>query len=58
MTHRLLAGLVVALLGLWLLARVAVALLPWSFALALWIGLGGVGVLLVLVCLGCLEHED
>ncbi len=58
MTLRVLCALLIAGLGLWLLAEIAVALLPWSFALAVTVGLGGVGVLLVLVCLGCLEHEE
>jgi len=49
---RLLAGLLVSALGLVLLARVGTALLPWGLALAAWVGLGGVGVLLVLVALG------
>jgi hypothetical protein len=55
MTPRLAAGLLVSVLGLVLLARVALALLPWGLALAAVVGLGGVGVLLVVVCLGSTE---
>jgi hypothetical protein len=52
---RLVAALVVSGLGLVLLAQLALALLPWGLALAAVVGLGGVGVLIVLVCLG---HRD
>jgi multidrug transporter EmrE-like cation transporter len=55
MTPRLLAGLLVSVIGLVLLARVALALLPWGLALAAWVGLGGAFVLLVRVCLGSTE---
>ncbi len=58
MTLRLLCALLVSVLGLWLLAQLAVALLPWSFALAVWVGIGGVGVLLVLVCLECMPSME
>ncbi len=52
MTPRLLAALVVCVVGLLLLARLATALLPWGLALAATVLLGGVGALVVLVCLG------
>ena len=52
MTPRLWAALLVAVLGLGLLARLATALLPWGLALAATVALGGVGVLIVVVCLG------
>jgi hypothetical protein len=55
MTPRLLAALLVSALGLGLLARVCTALLPWGLALAAVVGLGGVGVLIVVVCLGSKE---
>ena len=48
MTPRIWAALLVGALGLWLLARVAHALLPWGLAVAAVVGLGGVGVLVVL----------
>jgi len=46
------AALLVAAMGLGLLARLCTALLPWGLALAAWVALGGVGVLVVLVALG------
>ncbi len=52
MTARLLAAFVVIALGMLLLARLAVALLPWGLALAAVVALGGVGALVVLVCVG------
>lgn len=57
MTPRLVAALFVIALGVFLLARVAAALLPWGLALAAVVGLGGVGALIVLVCLGSQEKE-
>lgn len=57
MTPRLVAALLVAVLGLGLLARIATALLPWGLALAATVGLGGIGVLVVLVCLGSGEED-
>jgi hypothetical protein len=56
MTPRLLAALLVSVLGLGLLAWLCTALLPWGLALAAWVGLGGVGVLVVWVSLG--KGED
>lgn len=56
MTPRLWAGLLVSMLGLGLLAQVCTALLPWGLALAAWVGLGGVGILVVFVCLGNAEE--
>ncbi len=52
MTPRQFAACLVIVVGLVLLARVALALLPWGLALAAVVGLGGVGVLVVVVCLG------
>ena len=57
MTARLVAALVVIALGVLLVARVAVALLPWGLALAAVVGLGGVGALVVLVCVGSKEEN-
>lgn len=51
------AGLLVSALGLVLLARVATALLPAGLALAAWVALGGVGLLLVVVCLGSTKED-
>lgn len=56
MTPRRWAVVVLAALGLGLLARLTTALLPFGLALAAWVGLGGVWVLLVCVCLGSGEE--
>lgn len=57
MTPRRVAARVVAVLGLGLLARVCTALLPWGLALAAWVLLGGVGVLIVCVGIGSKEED-